>query len=72
MPFGHISRLVASEGCGFILEDGRLEEVEFHWTALTAGSIEQLTLGQSVEFDKRTDHRDASRIRAVNVRLREG
>lgn len=71
MAHGHISRLVRSEGLGFILEAGPSEELEFHWTAVTAGSLEQLTVGQQVEFDKRIDHRDQSRIRAVNVRLVE-
>jgi len=36
---------------------------------LTSGRLDQLAVGQSVEFDKRTDHRDSARIRAVNVRL---
>jgi cold shock CspA family protein len=71
MPYGRISRLMRSTGYGFILEAGQSEELEFHWTAVTAANLEQLTVGQQVEFDKRIDHRDSSRIRAVNVRLME-
>jgi cold shock CspA family protein len=69
MASGHISRLLPGEGYGFILEDGQSEEIEFHWSALKAGRVDQLTLGQRVEFDKRRDHRDEVRLRAVNVRL---
>jgi cold shock CspA family protein len=71
MAYGRISRLMRSAGYGFILEAGQSEELEFHWTAVTAGNLEQLTVGQQVEFDERIDHRAPSRIRAVNVRLME-
>jgi cold shock CspA family protein len=59
------------QGYGFILEDGQAKEIEFHWSTLAAGLLEQLHVGQRVEFDKRPDQRDGSRIRAVNVRLVE-
>jgi cold shock CspA family protein len=58
-------------GYGFILEDGQAEEIEFHWSAVAAGRLEQLHVGQRVEFDRRPDQRDESRIRAVNVRIVE-
>jgi cold shock CspA family protein len=67
MAYGRIGQLRNSEGHGFIREAGDSDEFEFHWTALTSGSLDQLTIGRSVEFDIRTDHRDAVRIRAVNV-----
>ena len=38
---------------------------------MTAGSLEQLAVGRHVEFDKRKDHRDKGKLRAVNVRLVE-
>jgi CspA family cold shock protein len=69
MAFGHISRLRPDEGYGFIVEDGRTNEVEFHWSALTAGRFDQLVIGQRVAFDQQPDHRDETRTRAVNVRL---
>jgi cold shock CspA family protein len=56
-------------GFGFIIEDGSTEELEFHWTALTAGSIEQLEEGQGVEFDKVPHRRSSGRNAAINVRL---
>ena len=69
MARGHISRLVRSQGYGFILQDDRLDELQFHWTAVTAGSLSQLVIGQRVEFDARPDPREEGRILAVNVRL---
>jgi cold shock CspA family protein len=71
MPSGHIYRLMVDQGYGLILEDGQAKEIEFHWSALAAGPLEQLHVGQRVEFDKRPDQRDESKIRAVNVRLAE-
>lgn len=69
MARGTISDLQPHQGFGFILEDGDSEEIEFHASAFEAGSLEQLRVGQAVEFDKQADHRNPSRIRAVNVRL---
>jgi cold shock CspA family protein len=64
MAYGRISRLMRSAGYGFILEAGQSEELEFHWNRCDSGNLEQLTVGQQVESDKRIDHRDPSRIRA--------
>jgi cold shock CspA family protein len=69
MASGHISRLRFDEGYGFIVEDGGNNEVEFHWSAVTAGHFNQLVVGQRVAFDEQQDHRDETRTRAVNVRL---
>jgi cold shock CspA family protein len=69
MSSGRISRLVHDQGYGFILEDGRAEEIEFHWSAVATGSLEQLRVGQRLEFDKRPHQREGGRTRAVNIRL---
>ena len=69
MAFGQISRILRDGGYGFILEDGQRDEIEFHWSALAAGRLDQLRVGQRVEFDKRPDQRNESRTRAINVRL---
>jgi cold shock CspA family protein len=69
MAFGYISRLVVDRGFGFVVEDGQSEEIEFHRSAIETGSLEQLHEGQRVEFERRADHRDEGRFRAVNVRL---
>ena len=67
MAQGRISRLLKGEGYGFIVEAGQTEEIEFHWSSVAAGTLDQLAPGQMVEFDKRQDHRDSTRFRAVNV-----
>ena len=72
MAFGYISRLIRERGIGFIVEDGQAEEVEFHWTDLAAGTLDQLEAGQRVQFETRPDHRDPARRRAVDVRLSGG
>lgn len=69
MAFGYITRVVVNRGYGFILEDGDSEEIEFHWSAMEVGSLDQLREGQRVQFDRRPDHRSEGRFRAVNVRV---
>jgi cold shock CspA family protein len=72
MAFGYISRLLIDSGVGFIVEDGQAEEIEFHWTALAAGRLDQLRPGQRVRFETRPDHRDPARSRAFEIRLFSG
>jgi cold shock CspA family protein len=60
---------MSERGIGFIVEDGDGNELEFHWTALVAGRLDQLEVGQRVQFDMQMNHRDDSRRRAVNIRL---
>ena len=70
MPYGYVTRFDEERGFGFVLEDGEAEEIEFHSSAVI-GDMRDL-VGQRVTFDKRIDHRDQSRMRALNVRLLEG
>jgi len=67
MPTGQIKRLVKDRGFGFIRPDGETEDIFFHISS-TQGAFDSLAEGQTVEFDKQADPRDASRSRAVNVR----
>ena len=69
MSVGNISRLFWERGFGFIVEDGRREEIEFHWSAVQTRDLDQLREGQRVEFESRPDHRNEGRLRAVNVRI---
>lgn len=71
MPRGHISRLFPDRGYGFIQEEANAYEVEFHWSALHGVAIDQLRLGQYVEFEKAPDHRNKDRERAFSVRIIE-
>jgi cold shock CspA family protein len=61
--------LLVNQGLGFVVELDTREEIEFHWTALVSIELDQLQIGQEVEFDKRPDHRDSERTRASHIRL---
>ena len=68
MATGQIKRLVKDRGFGFIRPDGEATDIFFHISS-TEGAFDALNEGQNVEFDKQPDPRDASRSRAINVRL---
>jgi cold shock CspA family protein len=69
MATGRISQLMIHRGFGVIQEDDQQEELLFHWSAVSAGTLEQLSVGQRVEFQKEADARDPGRNKAVNVQL---
>ena len=69
MATGTIKRLIKERGFGFIQTAGSSEEVFFHSTSLSPGAFDELSEGQSVEFDVEPDPRDPRRSRAANVRL---
>ncbi|HEX5396387.1 MAG TPA: cold shock domain-containing protein [Candidatus Limnocylindria bacterium] len=64
MPTGTIKRIVADRGFGFIADD-RGNEHFFHFSGLADGlQIEQLQVGQAVNFDTERSDRGP---RATNV-----
>jgi cold shock CspA family protein len=65
---GHVKRLIRDRGFGFIQEAGASEDTFFHSSAVPAGSFDDLTEGQAVEFDKGADPRDPRKSQAINVR----
>ncbi len=69
MATGKIVRLIKDRGFGFIQSTGSSEEVFFHTTSLPAGSFDELSEGQTVEFDIEPDPRNPRRSRAANVRV---
>lgn len=69
MAIGRIVRLAKEAGYGFIAVEGKDEEIIFHWSVLTAGTLEQLSVGQLASFDVVADPRDAMRNCAINVHL---
>jgi len=69
MASGQIKRLVRDRGFGFIQPAGESEDVFFHSSAVVSGMFDSLNEGQTVEFDKEADPRDARKSRAANVRL---
>jgi CspA family cold shock protein len=52
-----------------IQEDDHQEDLIFHWSAVSAGTLEQLSVGQRVEFQTEPDPRDPGKNKAVNVQL---
>jgi CspA family cold shock protein len=61
------------KGFGFIAPDGAGGggDLFFHRSALQGTAFDALREGQRVSFDEEPDPRDASRQRAVNVRVVE-
>lgn len=72
MATGRIVRLARDGSFGFVEEQGKDEELLFHWSAQSAGLLMQLAVGQLVSFDVVPDPRDAMRRCAVNVHLIDG
>lgn len=70
MATGTIASL-RDKGFGFIMPDGSSGrgDLFFHSTGVTDTSFELLSEGQRVSYDEEPDPRDASRRRAVNVRV---
>ena len=70
MASGTIASL-RDRGFGFILPEGGSphNDLFFHSTAVMNSTFDQLQVGQRVSFDEEPDPRDASRRRAVNVRV---
>ena len=72
MTIGRIVRLAKESGFGFVEVQGKDEELQFHWSALVACPLDQLTVGQFVSFEIVADPRDGMRDRAINVHLIDG
>ena len=70
MANGTIASL-RDRGFGFIMPDGGSahNDLFFHSTAVADITFDQLQVGQRMSFDEEPDPRDASRRRAVNVRV---
>ncbi len=70
MANGTIASL-RDRGFGFIMPEGAAanNDLFFHSTAVMDSTFDQLQVGQRVSFDEEPDPRDASRRRAVNVRV---
>ncbi len=69
MATGQIKTIVRDRGFGFIQETGETKEIFFHRSSLELGVFDQLTEGQTVEFEKEPDPRDSRRMRAARVKV---
>ena len=70
MATGTVASL-RDKGFGFIAPDSAPAngDIFFHRTGVLGDSFDRLIVGQRVSFDTEPDPRDASRRRAVNVRV---
>ncbi len=72
MATGTVKTVLSDKGFGFIAPDGAdpaaKSDLFFHHTSIQDGQIEQYRQGDRVSFDAEPDTRDASRMRATNVR----
>ena len=64
MPQGTVKKLLADKGFGFI--EGERGDIFFHHSALEGVTIEELNVGQPVEYE---EGRGPKGPRAENVRL---
>ncbi len=72
MPQGTIKNLISDRGFGFIVPEGadiRAKDLFFHHSDIQGSRIEDLQVGQLVDYDLGTDERRGT-PRAANVRAR--
>jgi CspA family cold shock protein len=69
MATGNITRLVRDRGFGFIKPSDSAEDVFFHSSSVDQPTFDELSEGQTVEFDVEPDPKQPNRSRASHVRL---
>ena len=69
MATGNITRIVRDRGFGFIQTSDSNEEIFFHSSSVDDPTFDELSEGQTVEFDVEPDPKQPQRSRAAHVRL---
>ncbi len=69
MATGNITRIVRDRGFGFIQTSDSTDEVFFHSSSVDQPTFDELSEGQTVEFDIEPDPKQPNRTRAAHVRL---
>ena len=69
MATGNITKIVRDRGFGFIQTSDSKEEVFFHSSSVDQPTFDELSEGQTVEFDLEPDPKQPNRSRAAHVRL---
>ncbi len=69
MATGNITRIVRDRGFGFIQTADSTEEVFFHSSSVDQPTFDELSEGQTVQFDLEPDPKQPNRSRAAHVRL---
>lgn len=68
MATGNITRIVRDRGFGFIQPSDNTEDVFFHSSSVDQPTFDELTEGQSVEYEVEPDPKEPKRSRAAHVR----
>ena len=68
MSTGTVKWFNDAKGFGFLTNDDGGDDVFVHFSAIMADGFKSLQEGQKVEFDVEQDPKNASKLRAVNVR----
>ena len=69
MATGNITRIVRDRGFGFIQTSDSSEDVFFHSSSVDQPTFDELSEGQTVQFDLEPDPKQPNRSRAAHVRL---
>ena len=69
MATGNITRIVRDRGFGFIQTSDSSEDVFFHSSSVDQPTFDELSEGQTVQFDLEPDPKQPNRRRAAHVRL---
>lgn len=69
MNQGTVKWFNPAKGFGFISDDNGGDDVFVHFSAIIADGFKTLEEGQKVSYNTEPDPKDASKLRAVDVRV---
>ena len=69
MQNGTVKWFNEAKGFGFISNDDGSGDVFVHFSAILVDGFKNLAEGQHVRFDTEADPKNASKLRAINVRV---